>query len=71
MDLKELRVKKNLTQQDMAEKLGVSISAYNMYENGARAIPSAIGAKIAQILGKQVNSLFLPTKFMLLRDKKQ
>lgn len=35
-ELKVLRVKHNLTQQEAAEKLGVSVSTYNLVENGNR-----------------------------------
>ena len=35
-----------LTQEIMAEKLGISIPAYNMYENGKRSIPVDAVSKI-------------------------
>ena len=35
-ELKVFRVTQNLTQQQMAEKTGVSVSTYNLIENGAR-----------------------------------
>ena len=34
--LKVFRVSQNLTQKEMAEKTGVSISTYNLIENGSR-----------------------------------
>ena len=34
--LKEKRVEKNLTQDQMAEQLGISLSYYNLIENGER-----------------------------------
>lgn len=35
-DLKILRIKHNLTQTDIAQKLGVSKSTYNLVEQGKR-----------------------------------
>ena len=35
-ELKLLRVKQNLTQQQIAEKTGVSYATYNLIENGSR-----------------------------------
>ncbi|MCQ1529300.1 helix-turn-helix transcriptional regulator [Lutispora thermophila] len=37
--LTELRSRKNITQAEMAEILGILISTYNMYEHGQRKIP--------------------------------
>lgn len=36
IELKVFRVKHNLTQKEMADKTGVSVSNYNLIENGAR-----------------------------------
>ena len=35
-ELKIFRVRNNLTQQEMAAKTGVSVSTYNLIENGNR-----------------------------------
>ena len=35
-ELKVFRVTQNLTQKEMADKLGVSLATYNLIENGAR-----------------------------------
>lgn len=35
-ELKVLRVKNRLTQNEMAAKLGVAVSTYNLIENGKR-----------------------------------
>ena len=37
--IKELRAKKGLTQQDMADKLNISAAAYGYYEQGKSSIP--------------------------------
>ena len=36
MNLKEIRIKRNLTQQQVAEHIGCSAVAYSRYENGTR-----------------------------------
>ena len=36
LELKVFRFKNNLTQQQVAEKTGVSVSTYNLIENGSR-----------------------------------
>ena len=36
MNLKEIRVKRNLTQQQVADQIGCSSVVYSRYENGAR-----------------------------------
>ena len=36
LELKVFRMKQKLNQEQMAEKLGVSISTYNLIENGKR-----------------------------------
>lgn len=36
-DLKVLRVKNNLTQQEMADKLDVSLTTYSFIENGKQS----------------------------------
>lgn len=59
----ELRNKENLTQIEMAKILGISVSAYNMYENGNRKVPEQIASKIAQILKVNMEDIFLPATF--------
>ena len=34
--LKELRMKQNITQKDLAERLGITVRAYRYYEQGKR-----------------------------------
>lgn len=48
--LKEYRIEHNLTQDQMAKKLGISISYYALLESGARQISSRV-AKAARSLG--------------------
>lgn len=54
--LKELRLKRNLTQKEMAEKLNVQRSTYSWYESGR--IPNMETLReIAQIFGVSVDYL--------------
>lgn len=55
--LKEKRKAENLTQKQVADKLGIAESAYQKYEYGMH--PSVImGIKIAQILNATVEELW-------------
>ncbi len=48
--LKLIRGELGVTQQSLAEKVGVSQSAINHYENGNRAVDTAIGWRIVNAL---------------------
>ena len=66
--LSEVRETKGLTQQEIAKKIGVAISTYNMYEKGNRSVPDAIADKIAIILGVKRDEIFSPTRFTVSKD---
>ena len=55
---RKIREQSGLTQQQMADKLGVSRSAIGMYENGEREPRDSIKIKLAQYYGKSVQSIF-------------
>jgi DNA-binding XRE family transcriptional regulator len=55
---KTFRISRGLTQADMAQKLGVTPSAYAMYERGERIPRDEIKIKIASYYGKTVQELF-------------
>lgn len=56
--LKVERAKKDLTQADLAEKVGVSRQTINSIEKG-RFIPSTLlSLKIAQVFGEKVDDIF-------------
>ena len=46
LKLKTFRVSQNLTQEQMAAKMGVSVSTYNLIENGARRGSQAFWVKL-------------------------
>jgi len=64
--LQNYRTKKEYTQAYMAKKLGVSIAAYNLYENGGRKIPIRVVLKIIEVLEiENIDEIFLPSSFTL------
>lgn len=63
--LVDLRIIKKLTQNDMAKKLDIAVSTYNMYESGKRNIPLKIANRIAFILNVDRNEIFSPVTFTL------
>jgi len=67
--LAKLRKDKKYTQEKMAEMLGISIAAYNLYENGGRKVPKKVATKIAQILEVDKEEIFLPETFAVRKTK--
>lgn len=55
--VKNLREDNDLTQQQVADKLFITRSAYSNYENGSRAFPLDILSKLADIYGTSVDYL--------------
>lgn len=50
VDLKELREKKKLTQEQLAEKVGVTRQAIGMIENGHNQPSVALAKKLGKVL---------------------
>lgn len=48
-DLKVLRVKSNLTQKELSEKIGISVGAYSLIEKGKRVGSNKTWIKIQEI----------------------
>ena len=59
--LNKTRKARGFTAQQMADKIGYSITAYRMYESSKRSPPLEILVKLADILE-------VPTDFLLCRD---
>lgn len=57
------RKKIGKTQQEIAEKIGVSVSCYNMYENNQRKIPNEKAEKLVEVFNKKKEDIFLPANF--------
>lgn len=63
--IKDMRIEKGFTQEEMAEKLGISNVAYHLYETGKRNIPQDKAEKIAHIFDMKINDIFLPSTFSI------
>lgn len=61
--LKMLRKQEKYTQMEMAGRLGISESYYCQLENGNRKMSLENALKIASILKKTPNEIFLPADF--------
>ena len=56
-ELKERREKLGYTQEQVAEKAGISLWAYKMYESGERIPRADVMARIAKVLRTSVERL--------------
>lgn len=56
--LRELRVKRGLTQEQIAEKLGITKSSWSMYERGERSPRDEVKVRIAYYFRTTVEELF-------------
>ena len=57
MKIKELRESKNMTQEELAEKLDIRRSTISMWETGESLPRTATLIKLAQVLGCSVGEL--------------
>ena len=57
--IRELRIEKGLTQEELAEKLHTTKSAISRLENHAESIRLATLEKVAAVLGKEVRIDFV------------
>lgn len=57
--LKELRARNNLTQKEMAEKLGISRQRYNSIEKKPSTVTCTKMIAIAKILHVELSDIFL------------
>lgn len=65
------RKMRGYTQEFVAEKLGVTVAAYCLYENGKRNIPNDIVNLLIEILeipSDKINSIFLPKTFAICKN---
>lgn len=56
--LKMLRLKKGLTQEELAKEIGVGISAISMYEQGNRIPRDEIKIRLAKFFEESVEYIF-------------
>ncbi len=59
--IKDLRQDNDWTQQNMADMLHISRSAYSAYENGANAVPIEVLIRLSQIFGTSIDYLLEQT----------
>lgn len=58
--VKELRARKNLTQAQSAEKLGVSLQTYNAWEKDISKVAIGKVEALAELYGVTIGEIFLP-----------
>jgi putative transcriptional regulator len=56
--IKMERVRLNLTQEDLAQKVGVSRQSINAIESNKYTPSTVLALKIGQVLGKKMEDLF-------------
>lgn len=61
-NLIQLRKKINLTQNDIANELGITTSYYGMIEQGTRTPSLVLAKKIAMFFGKNIEEIFFNSK---------
>jgi putative transcriptional regulator len=58
--LRDLRLKKNLTQVELGRQAGISTRTVRAMENGGYAPSVTLACRIARVLGHPVETLFQP-----------
>ena len=56
--IKRYREKRNMTQQELAERLGTNVRNIRRWENGEAVIDVLKAMKIAEILGYSIEEIF-------------
>lgn len=56
--MKKYREQKGMTQQQIADKLEISVNSYNMIENGKRGVSVIMAKNISVILEKSIDEIF-------------
>jgi len=59
--IKELRARKEKTQQQVADDLGVSIQTYNAWERNISNVAISKVQALANYFGVSLNEIFLPS----------
>lgn len=59
--LRAARISAGLTQAEMGEKLGLTMAGYRQKETGERRITIEEAKKMAAVLGKSLDDIFLPS----------
>jgi len=59
--LKELRARKNKTQEQVAKDLGISVQTYNAWERDISNVAVSKVQAVADYFGVKIGQIFLPT----------
>ena len=74
MNLKELRLRSGLKQTELADKLGIAISAYQKYEREERNTPAPVLIELSKMYGVSLEYLLglpEPSDALLTGDRKR
>lgn len=61
MNIKSLRIKRKMTQAELAEKIGVDQTAVSQWETGQTNPKAALLPRVAEALGCSLDDLFRKT----------
>lgn len=59
--LKELRARKNMTQEQVAKELGISVQTYNAWERDISNVAVSKVQAVADFFGVTIGQIFLPS----------
>lgn len=59
--LKELRARKNMTQEQVAKELGISVQTYNAWERDVSNVAVSKVQAVADFFGVTIGQIFLPS----------
>lgn len=59
LDIKSYRQEQGFTQQELADRAGVSLSAVNFFENGLKLPSLQVAYNIARALGCNIDDLII------------
>lgn len=59
--LKELRARKNMTQEQVAKELGISVQTYNAWEKDVSNVAVSKVKAVADFFGVKLGQIFLPS----------
>lgn len=57
-NMKYFRIKSNLTQEQVADKLGIAVSTYSMMENGKRGVDLQKAKSLEKIFNTTIDDIF-------------
>ena len=63
--MKSARINARLTQAQLAELLGVSVPTVYLWEKGRSDIPAVKFKKFCELVGADMNDIFLPCELIL------